>query len=422
MHESIWIQGDPACFATKKEKAWKERILMEVGSVDEDLCSLEMEFTLSESNGKIRGYDLDNLCDPVFTVLTSGLGWFNQKQVNIQSWRAVKKVDNNPGLLIKPVKDIDICIDESSIFFDEEYSGSLPNSATDYEIPMWIKSFGKIPKVYHNCGLALIFVNINRSIASLSTGLVKHFIDCLYPILGGDPGDPDDHKISELTVKRIKTEEKNKYIRVIVWSDNKKKEVSEKLVERFSHLKNELYTINELFIAYEKLYNKQATHLDVLNWTPGFFQLTLYSYINQFAVMLSRIYDHNKDANSLLKLCDYIESNLKYIGYSMNKTKEFVDASRKILSDNEYLVIKLKNLRNLTLAHNDLGYIEKNAWEEFSPTIGEYRSLVTSAHDIVCMLSILIDLPTPCLGMGVGNDIDYLITTLQKGYMDDELE
>ena len=128
MHESIWIQGDPACFATKKEKAWKERILMEVGSVDEDLCSLEMEFTLSESNGKIRGYDLDNLCDPVFTVLTSGLGWFNQKQVNIQSWRAVKKVDNNPGLLIKPVKDIDICIDESSIFFDEEYSGSLPNS------------------------------------------------------------------------------------------------------------------------------------------------------------------------------------------------------------------------------------------------------------------------------------------------------
>ena len=36
----------------------------------------------------------------------------------------------------------------------------------------------------------------------MATGVVKSFIDCLYPILGGRAGIPSDHRIDELTVAK----------------------------------------------------------------------------------------------------------------------------------------------------------------------------------------------------------------------------
>lgn len=421
MFEPIWIQGDPATFATSKEKQWKEQVLTRLSSVPVNSCSLDMEFRLSEANGEKRGYDLDNLCDPIFSVLTSQLGWYEGKQTNIQRWRAIKRINAEAGLLIQPLKDIEESVDQSSILIDQKYDGILPKSATSYELPLWLKSLEKIPKVYQSCSISLTLVNINRSIASLSDGLVKHVIDCLYLILGGHPGDPDDHKINELVVKREKIEGKGSYIHLIIWSDNEVEKANSELNNRVNHLIDELHTINELFVAYERLYNKQATDLNVLNWTPGFFQITLHSFINEFAVKLSRLYDRNKDANSLYTLYKYLEANSKHIGISLRKTQEVIDEAKRVLDDKEELVRKLKKLRNSCLAHNDLGFVRDDTWKKFSPTIGEYRSLITSAHEVISFVGNLLDLPTFILGMGVGGEIDYLITTLKKGYEMDEL-
>lgn len=165
MFEPIWIQGDPATFATSKEKQWKEQVLTRLSSVPVNSCSLDMEFRLSEANGEKRGYDLDNLCDPIFSVLTSQLGWYEGKQTNIQRWRAIKRINAEAGLLIQPLKDIEESVDQSSILIDQKYDGILPKSATSYELPLWLKSLEKIPKVYQSCSISLTLVNINRSIA-----------------------------------------------------------------------------------------------------------------------------------------------------------------------------------------------------------------------------------------------------------------
>lgn len=95
----------------------------------------------------------------------------------------------------------------------------LPIGVKDPEIPNWLYSKGEIPKVYGVSGLAHIFVNIDRSIDSLSVGLVKRVIDCLYSILGGLPGAAEDHKITKLIVKREKSAESARYVRIIVGSD-----------------------------------------------------------------------------------------------------------------------------------------------------------------------------------------------------------
>ena len=414
MHERIWVQGKPATFATKSERPWKDQILAQMDGSINQFDSLDLEFRLPESAFFMDGYDLDNLCDPVFTVLTSELGWYGRKQTNIRSWRAVKKQDNTFELWIKQTQDMEVSIDPSSVIFDAKYDDKLPRGSRDPEIPNWLFNLGEVPRVYGVCGLALIFININRSIASLSDGLVKHVIDCLYPILGGRPGAPEDHKIAELIVKREETNEDSETIRIIVWSDPKECAANVRLVERVEHLINELRIINELFDAYETLYNKQATDLDVLNRTPGFFQLNLYSFINQFAIMLSRMYDSHDNTNSLMGLCKLADKNQNYLPLRRIEYQNTIANCQSLVSEQADKVKQLKVLRDRLLAHNDIRTMNMDVWKEAGLTIGDYRLLVSVAHEIICMCSNLVDIPTPMLGMGVKTEIDYLITTLKK--------
>ena len=100
--------------------------------------SLDLEFRLPESMFFMDGYDLDNLCDPVFTVLTSKMGWYGRKQTNINSWKAVKKPGDASGLWINQVQDVDVVFNPSSVVFDAKYDGKLPKSARDPEIPDWL--------------------------------------------------------------------------------------------------------------------------------------------------------------------------------------------------------------------------------------------------------------------------------------------
>ena len=195
---------------------------------------------------------------------------------------------------------------------------------------------------------------------------------------------------------------------------NGKQEANSILIDRIKNLIDEIYIINELFVAYESLYNKRAHDLDVINWTPGLYQLTLYAFINQFVVMLSRMYDRNRDANSLYKLFAYIDSNMNNFGNSMQEIKKAVSEAKCILDEMENLADKLKKLRDVCLAHNDLEFIRSDAWTKYSPTVGEYRSLVTNAHEVICLLGNLMKIPTPMLGLGVKKEIDYLATILKK--------
>lgn len=164
-----------------------------------------------------RGYDLDNLCDPVFSVLASGLGWFDGRQTGIRGWRAVKAISDTPGLYLRQVHEIPERHNPSRVLFDRVYRGAFPRSARSPEIPAWLLGFEDLPAPQGFLGLEMDFINTGRSIASLSDGLVKHAVDCLYPIIGGRVGDPDDHLIGEMVARRLEDNSGVPSIRFTLW-------------------------------------------------------------------------------------------------------------------------------------------------------------------------------------------------------------
>lgn len=101
---------------------------------------LELAFRISDANITKYALDVDNLCEPVFEVLTSKLNWVWGKRVNITGWRAVKSKDENEGMLLKEVDGIlsKRSVDEAC--FGGIFKGKFPNKATDIEIPKWIET------------------------------------------------------------------------------------------------------------------------------------------------------------------------------------------------------------------------------------------------------------------------------------------
>jgi hypothetical protein len=101
------------------------------------------------------------------------------------------------------------------------YKGAFPKSALDPEIPVWLHRMESVPTVADPCGLAVLFGRTKLSIASLSGGVVKHIMDCLYPILGGKPGSPYDQMIYEMLVQKNCALLMPNEIRIVVYMLNK---------------------------------------------------------------------------------------------------------------------------------------------------------------------------------------------------------
>lgn len=89
----------------------------------------------------------------------------------------------------------------------------------------------------------------------------------------------------------------------------------------------------ELFESYKKIYNKQMTDNDALNTIPGFFQMVLFSFLNASAMILSRIYDDDKNTLMLVKLRNNLEQSSKEMGIEKKAVEAElfkIDASLKL--------------------------------------------------------------------------------------------
>ncbi len=156
------------------------------------------------------------ICEPVFAVLTTSLGWFSGRRTNISLWTARKYIGDAQGLLINTIAAESALTPSSIPIFDEVYDGVLPNRATDTAIPLWIESLGQF-NIENKCSIWLIFENKRINIANISNGKVKPIIDCLYPIIGGFPGAPKDHIIEMLTVEKVSSNTERSSVRITIW-------------------------------------------------------------------------------------------------------------------------------------------------------------------------------------------------------------
>lgn len=199
----LWIRGNPATFATVAEDRWKEilrrHILPPLQTQDPGKGGIILIFHLASFTRNGQAFDIDNLVEPVFSILINEKGYFKGRRTNIRWWYAKKEKDSDEGLEI----EISSCPPEISrgrIIIDEVYTGPLPESAKSKDLPAWLKS-KNIKPIEGRFSLYLKFPE-KINIGDIATGRVKHTIDCLYPIIGGDEKSPEDWRIEELIVEK----------------------------------------------------------------------------------------------------------------------------------------------------------------------------------------------------------------------------
>lgn len=99
----FWIPGVPTSYSTLGERPWKEtigqRIPRKSGPVME--TGVALEFYLSGTDTDLWVPDLDNLCEPMFSVLVNRLGWFGGNRQNMRWWRASKRHEEETGCMVR---------------------------------------------------------------------------------------------------------------------------------------------------------------------------------------------------------------------------------------------------------------------------------------------------------------------------------
>lgn len=199
----IFIKGKAVPFATKLEKDWKETLRNQIPSQKEGITyrGLKLIFHLESLHHNKQPFDLDNLVEPVLSVLVNEKGYFGGKRANIIWWYARKTINAFEGVEIELSKNSPPSI-KGKLLIDDIYSGEMPRSAKSKEIPEWLASKGIKPATQGDkFSLHLSFPE-RINIGDIATGVVKSTIDCLYPLIGGTAGSPEDWRIDEMLVEK----------------------------------------------------------------------------------------------------------------------------------------------------------------------------------------------------------------------------
>ncbi len=217
---SFYVDGEPASFATAREKPWKLNLEQQLPSGDQNGFEkgLIIDFHLESMTVNGHYFDVDNLCEPVFSVLINNKGWFNGKRPNIQWFRASKIKDKKSGcnFRLTASKEPEKNIDFKHTIFDKIYSGNLPKSATDDEFISWIKQSSNGVKYSPSFYLNIEFGGQRINLGDIATGRIKSIIDCLYPLIGGNKGAPEDYKINILDVQKGVTKIPEGSVRILL--------------------------------------------------------------------------------------------------------------------------------------------------------------------------------------------------------------
>ena len=202
---STWIPGTPAPFATRREKAWRDQLAQAVPDQLDAGTGLKLSFVLSDESKWARKTDIDNLCDPVFSVVINGLGWIGGRRPNLEFFWAEKRYGRPTGLELTSLSGCptrgDLPLHD--VVFEGTFDGPLPNRATNTEIPDWLRSLkcSELTNGADRLGVHLRF-STRINIGDVATGPVKSVIDCLHPILGGTARAPEDWRVHVLVVEK----------------------------------------------------------------------------------------------------------------------------------------------------------------------------------------------------------------------------
>ena len=197
----FWIPGVPAPYSTQRECRWKETVEREIprrhGTIVETGVDLKFHLTGAHTDPWVP--DLDNLCEPVFSILVNRLGWFGGKRPNIRWWRASKRYEGETGCRVRlwsgAVPQFGWGSDR--LVVDAVFKGPLPHSAQDERMLSWSRSLqpNQHPLTSWSYCLLLRFGDSSLNLGDVATGAVKSTIDCLF-------FSADDRWVTDLQVEK----------------------------------------------------------------------------------------------------------------------------------------------------------------------------------------------------------------------------
>jgi len=218
----FWVQGNPAPFATRGELPWKKTLnkslpQYSLGSREQGVI---IDFNLANLFPHGQPLDIDNLCEPVFSILINRKGWFGGRRPNLYWWRATKSETTPIGCRIQLFSTSPPSIQiPQNLVFDGYFPGPLPRNARNSHMSAWVrdtmdKRQTRLRALYL---VRLRFDNTRLNIGDISTGVVKSTIDCLYPVLGGNPRSPEDWRISVLQVEKCNNNNSGEGVNISIW-------------------------------------------------------------------------------------------------------------------------------------------------------------------------------------------------------------
>jgi hypothetical protein len=91
----------------------------------------------------------------------------------------------------------------SDYLIDSTYQGQLPYDGRDHNFATWADERGsKLRRARGEYIAMLRFGSGDINIGEIATGRVKNVVDCLWPLIGGQPGAPQDWRIRTLQVEK----------------------------------------------------------------------------------------------------------------------------------------------------------------------------------------------------------------------------
>jgi hypothetical protein len=222
--QKILVEGIPATFATAREKQWKSTLFDNIPAppTNGDEQGVIMQFFLPTLTPNKQPLDVDNLAEPVLSVLIRQAGWFGRSKPKLRWWSATKAINMPYGCSLTISSKGIPNLPHTLATYDEVYTGILPKSATNPGVAIWADTIAR-QKPYgipSSLTLYLGFGSPSINIGEISNGSVKAFIDCLYPFYGGSAGRPEDYRISHLLVQKAVSGLTSDSVRVILWCDN----------------------------------------------------------------------------------------------------------------------------------------------------------------------------------------------------------
>ena len=196
------VTGRPTPFAGgENERRWKAELAEQSPRPAPGLVatSVDAGFVLGPGQDG-PGCDLDNLLDPVLSVLVNRLGWAGSRRPNLLAVSANKTFGAPTGARIRFGAHEQAR--SSELLLDAIYDGPLPRSARDPVFADWVALHMRGVLGGASAAVSLSFARTSINLGDTATGSIKPLIDGLWPVLGGHAGDPQDWRIRRLSATK----------------------------------------------------------------------------------------------------------------------------------------------------------------------------------------------------------------------------